>query len=55
MSDVVFTLREHESIARAAELFAAKHVHRAPVIGGDGKVVGVLTSFDIVRALAGSP
>lgn len=55
MSPVVFTLRESESVARAAELFAGEHVHRAPVVGADGKVVGVLTSFDLVRSLAGAP
>lgn len=54
MSDVVFTLHESESLGRAAELFAAKRVHRAPVVGADGRVVGVLTSFDIVRSLAGA-
>jgi CBS domain-containing protein len=54
MSKVVFTLREDDSIGRAAELFAAEHVHRAPVVGRDGQVVGVITSFDLVRALAGA-
>lgn len=53
MSSVVFTLRENQSLARAAELFAAEKLHRAPVVDASGAVVGVLTSFDIVRALAG--
>ena len=49
-SDIV-TLTPGEPLERAAELFAAKQVHRAPVIG-NGAVVGMLTSFDVVRALA---
>lgn len=53
MSSVVFTLREDESIARAASFFAAKRLHRAPVVDVNGKVIGVLTSLDFVRGMAG--
>lgn len=52
MSAAVVTLRERQRISRAAELFATEHVHRAPVVGADGRLVGVLTSFDLVRAIA---
>lgn len=52
MSRVLFTLREHESIARAAFRFAAEDVQRAPVVDAQGKVVGVLTAYDVVRGIA---
>ena len=53
MSPVVFKLTEAESVTRAAKLFAAQGVHRAPVVGSGGRVVGVLTSFDLVRGIVG--
>ena len=52
MSPALVTLREQEPISRAAELFAAERMHRAPVVAADGKLVGVLTSFDLVRSIA---
>jgi CBS domain-containing protein len=53
MSAAVIVLREQESLARAAELFAAQRMHRAPVVASDGRLIGVLTSFDLVRSIAG--
>jgi CBS domain-containing protein len=52
MGGVPLTLTEHEPLKHAAEMFAARGIHRAPVVGLDGRVVGMLTTFDIVRALA---
>lgn len=52
MSRTMVTLREQEPLARAAELFATERLHRAPVVAADGKLVGVLTTFDLVRSIA---
>ena len=45
-------LREGDAIEHAAEMFLAKGVHRAPVVGAEGSVIGILTAFDLLRALA---
>ncbi len=51
MSPIGCVLREEEPIARAAEVFAAAGIHRAPVISAAGRIVGVITTFDLLRAI----
>jgi CBS domain-containing protein len=52
MMPIVFALAEDAPIARAAALMAGEGVHRLPILDGDGKVCGILSSLDIVRWLA---
>lgn len=52
MMPISFTVPRDASLARAAGLMAFEGVHRVPVVDGDGKVVGILSSLDILRWLA---
>lgn len=47
-----FTTKTTQPLAAAARLMHDKDVHRLPVIDPDGKVVGILTRGDIIRAMA---
>lgn len=51
MTPVAFTVDEDTSISQAAALMAYQQVHRVPVVSAQGKVVGVLSSMDILRWL----
>lgn len=51
MTPVVVTLHESASIRQAAALMAYEGVHRLPVLSDDGKVVGILSSLDVLRWL----
>ena len=56
MSDIMtpmsFTLNEDQSISKASALMAYEGIHRLPVVDGAGKVVGLLSSLDILHWLA---
>ncbi len=52
MMCVGFTLSEDASLSHAAALMAYEGVHRIPVVSFEGKVVGLVTSMDVVRWLA---
>ncbi|MCC7069769.1 MAG: CBS domain-containing protein [Deltaproteobacteria bacterium] len=47
----VISLREADAVEHAAELFVAKGVHRAPVIGPTGRIIGIVSAFDLLRAV----
>ncbi|WP_437900418.1 CBS domain-containing protein [Sorangium sp. So ce124] len=49
MTPVVVQLHESASIRQAASLMAYEGVHRLPVVSDDGKVVGILSSLDVLR------
>ncbi|WP_434047729.1 MULTISPECIES: CBS domain-containing protein [Sorangium] len=49
MTPVVVQLHESASIRQAASLMAYEGVHRLPVTSDDGKVVGILSSLDVLR------
>jgi CBS domain-containing protein len=53
MSRKVITIRESTSLAQASELMARNHVHRLPVVSESGKVVGLVSSLDILGWVAG--
>lgn len=53
MSRKVITIRENTSLAQASELMARNHVHRLPVVSDGGKVVGLVSSLDILGWVAG--
>ncbi len=52
MMPVAFCLPANESIARAAALMAFEGVHRVPVVGSRGQVVGLVSPLDVLRWLA---
>ncbi len=52
MAPGAYTIAEDASVAQAAALLAVHGVHRLPVVSDDGRVVGIVTSSDIVRWLA---
>jgi CBS domain-containing protein len=51
MTPAVLAVDEDEPIARVAQKMLRDHVHRL-LVTRDRKVVGILTSFDLVRVLA---
>jgi CBS domain-containing protein len=53
MNPLAYTLRDHAPIADAAALMTIEHIHHLPVVGGDGRVVGMLSTFDFARWLSG--
>lgn len=52
MMPIAFTLPESASLSHASALMAYENIHRIPVVGIDGAVVGIVTSLDIVRWVA---
>jgi CBS domain-containing protein len=52
MTREVFTVRDTALLAEIAELFDRKKIKRAPVLS-DGKLVGIVTRTDLLRALVG--
>ena len=39
------------SIATVAEMMLSQHIHALPVVDKDGKLVGIITSSDLIRIL----
>ena len=52
MMPMAFCLPANESIAKAAALMAFEGVHRVPVVGVEGQVVGLVSPLDVLRWLA---
>ena len=52
MDTVVQTLRPDIEILDAVDFLLAKHVTGAPVVDGEGRVVGILTEKDCLQLLA---
>jgi CBS domain-containing protein len=53
MTPMSFTLHEDQSVSKASALMAYEGIHRLPVVDAAGKVVGLLSSLDILHWLAG--
>ncbi|MDP1826531.1 MAG: CBS domain-containing protein [Archangium sp.] len=53
MSPKVITIKENTTLAEASALMAKNHVHRLPVVSDAGKVVGLVSSLDILGWVAG--
>ena len=51
MAPMSFTVHEDQSISKASALMAYEGIHRLPVVDATGKVVGLLSSLDIVHWL----
>jgi CBS domain-containing protein len=52
MMPIAFVLEENDPLSRAAALMAVEGVQHLPVIGDYGRVVGMVSAFDITRWLA---
>lgn len=52
MTASVFSVRPETSLAEAARCLADAQIHRAPVVR-DGRLAGLVTTFDLLRALSG--
>lgn len=53
MTPLTFALPENASISQAAALMVFEDIHRVPVVAADGKVVGIVSSLDVLAWLAG--
>jgi CBS domain-containing protein len=53
MTLVAFTLEETQPLADAIKLMAIEQVHRVAVVDQSGRVIGMLSSLDVVRWLDG--
>ena len=51
MMPMAFTLADHASVAHAAAMMNVEDVHHVPIVGDDGRLVGLVSSLDIVRWL----
>jgi CBS domain-containing protein len=51
MTSAVQTVRPHVRLLDAARIMCAQHVHRLPVVEENGKVIGMITSLDLVAAM----
>ncbi|NER51760.1 MAG: CBS domain-containing protein [Symploca sp. SIO1A3] len=52
MSDEPSTVKPDQPLPKAARLMQEKSIRRLPVVDDAGKVIGILTPGDIVRAMA---
>jgi CBS domain-containing protein len=52
MTRVVVTLFAHDTVATAAALMAFEGVRRIPVIDDEGRVIGLLTTLDVITWIA---
>ena len=51
MSKDVFTIPSGADVRQAEELMAEKQVHRLPVVGDGGKILGMISLNDVARAV----
>jgi CBS domain-containing protein len=52
MSKEVFSCRPDDDIATAEKLMREKQLHRLPVVDVEGKLVGLISQYDIAREAA---
>ena len=52
MSGALLTVNENEELLDTIERMRAKGVRRAPVVGKEGELVGILTLDDLLDVLA---
>jgi CBS domain-containing membrane protein len=51
MTPAVQTVRADVPLLKAGRIMWAQHVHRLPVVDSQGRVIGIITSSDMVAAL----
>jgi CBS domain-containing protein len=52
MMPMSIALKDHATIAHAAALMASEDIHHLCVVDGEGRLVGVVSTMDLVRWLA---
>jgi len=52
MMPIAITLGERATVAHAAALMATEDIHHIPVVDDHGRVIGIVSTMDIVRWLA---
>lgn len=52
MMPLAFTLDEHATVAHAAALMSVEGIHHVPVVEEGGRLIGLVSTFDVVRWLA---
>jgi CBS domain-containing protein len=52
MLALAFSLDERATIAQAAAMMAIEDLHHVPIVSVEGRLIGVVSSLDIVRWLA---
>lgn len=52
METQVITLSPDEPLVNVERLFFEEEIHGAPVVGDDGRLLGMITSLDLLRAAA---
>ncbi len=53
MNPEVVSITADRSLLEAARMMAQNHIHHLPVIEESGKLVGIISTLDIARAVAG--
>lgn len=53
MTKPAVTVPESDTITHAGTVLATKGIHRVPVVDASGRVIGVISSLDVVRAMTG--
>lgn len=51
MMPIAFTLGDHATVAHAAMMMHVEGVHHVPIVATDGRLIGVVSSLDIVHWL----
>jgi CBS domain-containing protein len=52
MSDKPISIKGNQPVKKAAQILHDKQIRRLPVLDEDGKVIGIITQGDIIRAMA---
>jgi CBS-domain-containing membrane protein len=52
MMPLAMTLGDHATVAHAARLMADEDVHHIPIVDPDRRLIGIVSSMDVVRWLA---
>ena len=52
MLPLAFTLDERATVAQAAALMATEDLHHVPIVSAKGRLIGMVSSLDVVRWLA---
>jgi CBS domain-containing protein len=52
MMPLAITLAEHATVAHVAALMARESIHHIPIVDGSGRLIGVVSTMDVVRWLA---
>ncbi len=52
MGSMLFTAKENDGMRETLELMRHKGVRRVPIVSMGGRLIGIVTGDDIIRALA---